>query len=396
MGMKFSSGLSTQRSTRMGIEEACQQASQGLDGKKAHVAAVFVTSAHMGPALEDLPGMVRKLTQAQHLIGCTAGGIIGGGREIEGEPGIAVLLGHLPDVTLVPFSIGQEELEEIESEDDWLEKIPVAQVSEPTFLLLAEPFTLEIPRVIAGLNETFAGRPVIGGMASGAMAPGENRLFLGSESIEDGAVGLALLGKLQVGTIVSQGCRPVGRPLVITQAKEHLIYKIGGKQASRVLGEILAALTPEEQARARAGIHVGRVIHEAKESFGRGDFLVRNLMGVDPESGAIAVSDLFRAGQTIQFHIRDADAAREDLMELLQEYREEHARRPSAGGLLFSCNGRGQRLFQTKDHDSGLIRDTVGDFPMAGFFCAGEIGPIGGTNFLHGFTDSIGLFAPEE
>ena len=397
--MKLASAISTKADVYDAIEEACTAAGKVLGESQTDLALVFVTSPHAAsPGAEEdfegLPCEVQERTGTANILGCTAEGIIGGGREVEREPAVSVLLAHLPGVKIRPFTIQQADLEKMEDGSDFISTFGAAPSEEPTFLMIGDPFSINAMKIIAGLNGAYPGRPIVGGMASGGSAPGQHRIFCQGMAQRRGASGMTLTGDLETSTIVSQGCRPVGKHMVITRAKDNLIFEIGGRPAYAVLGEVLAALSEEELERANRGVHVGRVIDEARPSFGRGDFLVRNLMGLDPESGAIAVGDEVRPGQTIQFHLRDAEAAREDLVLMLADYRGK-AGGKSAGGLLFSCNGRGERLFGVKDHDSALIRQEVGDLPVAGFFCAGEIGPIGGSNFLHGFTDSIAFFSPK-
>jgi small ligand-binding sensory domain FIST len=209
-------------------------------------------------------------------------------------------------------------------------------------------------------------------------------------------VGAVLAGGFDFRTVVSQGCRPIGRHLVITKAEGNVIFEVGGRPTLAVLKEVLDSLSARDQRRVREGLHVGRVINEGQPTFKHGDFLIRNPVGIDPESGALAVGDLFRRGQTIQFHVRDADAAREDLRALLGEFSKSLGGRRVEGGFLFSCNGRGARLFGRPNHDTGLVHEALGEFPMAGFFCAGEVGPVGGKNFLHGFTSALGFFLEPE
>jgi small ligand-binding sensory domain FIST len=217
-------------------------------------------------------------------------------------------------------------------------------------------------------------------------------LFLNSDVLH-GAVGLSLTGNFSLRTVVSQGCRPIGDPQIITRCENQIIYELGGKPALEVIQALLESLPEADQRLARSALLMGRVIDEYKEGFERGDFLIRTLMGADPKSGAIAVGDIFRPGQTVQLHVRDASTAREDLHELMDSLAPEfNDDRPAKGALLFSCNGRGAHLYGEKDHDSRVITETTGAIPLAGFFCNGEIGPIGNTNFLHGFTASIGIF----
>jgi small ligand-binding sensory domain FIST len=243
------------------------------------------------------------------------------------------------------------------------------------------------------LNDDRPGVPVMGGMASGAHQPGEHRLFLGRQELIQGAVAAVIRGGVSVRWVVSQGCRPIGRPYVITKAERNIIHQLGGQPPLALLQEIYETLSPAEKRSMEQGVHVGRVTDEYKRAFARGDFLVRNVIGVDRDSGAIAIGDFVRPGQTVQFHLRDAASADEDLRELLMAARDKSSgqSRPEAA-LLFTCNGRGTRLFDQPHHDAATIKATLGDLPTAGFFAAGELGPIGQKNFLHGFTASIALF----
>jgi small ligand-binding sensory domain FIST len=230
--------------------------------------------------------------------------------------------------------------------------------------------------------------PLIGGMASAARERGQNVLVRNDQTFDEGLVGVSLSGPLEVQTVVSQGARPIGRPLVITKAHDNVIEQLGGKSAMEVLREIILSLSKDEQALLQHGLLIGRAISEYRESFARGDFLVRNITGADQKSGAIALADYVRVGQTVQFHVRDAASADEDLKLMLESAAKSGQ---PAGGLLFSCNGRGTRMFDSANHDISLARQTMPQAPLAGFFAAGEIGPVGGKNFIHGHTASFAL-----
>jgi small ligand-binding sensory domain FIST len=225
---------------------------------------------------------------------------------------------------------------------------------------------------------------VIGGAASAARGPGGNRLILGNQVTTSGAVGVFLDG-LPVRAVVSQGCRPVGAPYVITRGEGNRIEELAGRSAIDRVQDTAAAASEDDRALMRAGLHLGVVVDEHRVEFERGDFLVRNVLGGDPETGAIVVGDEIAVGQTVQFHVRDAGAADEDLREML-------AGEEAAAALLFTCNGRGVRFFGEPDHDAGVVDQLLGPLPVAGAFCAGEMGPVGGRAFLHGFTASLALF----
>ena len=236
--------------------------------------------------------------------------------------------------------------------------------------------------------------PLIGGMASAARGPNENVLFKNDRIFNDGLVGVTLSGKLTVQTLVSQGCSPVGRPLVITKGHDNIIEHLGGKPSLAALSEIVAELNPEQQNLInQRGLMIGRAISEYTDRFSRGDFLVRQISGADRESGAIGVGDFVRVGQTIQFHVHDAKSAHEDLELLLESAKST----PSpVAALLFDCNGRGQRLFIQPNHDVSVASAAMPTTPIAGFFAAGELGPVGGKNFIHGHTASFALLRPGE
>jgi small ligand-binding sensory domain FIST len=231
----------------------------------------------------------------------------------------------------------------------------------------------------------------IGGMASGSQSPGENRFVLNGAVYDSGAVAVELEGPVKIRTVVSQGCRPIGRSLIVTKVDQNIIRELGRRPALEVFRAVFADLPDEDRARVQQGLHIGRVINEYQETFERGDFLVRNVMGAD-DAGGVAITDVVRVGQTVQFHVRDADTADEDLRSLLNRARQNRRGAGVAGALLFTCNGRGSRLFSTPDHDVSTIHAIEGKIPVAGFFAMGEIGPVGGQNFVHGFTASIALF----
>ncbi len=253
-------------------------------------------------------------------------------------------------------------------------------------LLLTDPYSFPVDVALRGLHREYPGLPVLGGMASAASGPGGNRLVLNHQVFTDGAVGAIVGPGVTLSSVVSQGCRPIGRPLAVTRAERNIIYELAGQPAlHRLMQMAKDGMSGRDVQLINQGLHMGLVIDEHKADFARGDFLIRNVIGADRANGAIAIGDEVEVGTTVQFHVRDAEAADEDLREMLADRRAE-------GVLLFTCNGRGTRLFDEPDHDAGVIGDLLGDPPVAGFFAAGEIGPVGGHNFVHGFTASMALF----
>jgi small ligand-binding sensory domain FIST len=311
----------------------------------------------------------------------TVGAVIGGGIEVEDEPAFSAFAARLERATIVPARLAAVETPDGGAIGGWPEGVD----EHHTLLLLADPFTFPADALLERLAEDRPDLTVIGGLASAAGRPGGNRLVLDGATHADGAVGLFLDDEVVVRTVVSQGCRPVGRPLTVTAADGQFVKELGGVPAMDRLRELVAEASEDERQLLAQGLHVGIVVDEHRVDFGRGDFLVRNVLGADRETGAIAVGDRVSVGQTLQFHVRDAAAADEDLRELLAGHAADAA-------LLFTCNGRGRRLFGEPDHDAGTIETLLGPLPLAGAFCAGEIGPVGPRSFLHGFTASVALF----
>jgi small ligand-binding sensory domain FIST len=258
-------------------------------------------------------------------------------------------------------------------------------------LMICDPFTFPIGDLLTHLNQHVPGATVMGGMASGGLRLRQSRLFLDGRVLSDGAVG-ASLPQAEVHALVAQGCRPVGNPYTTTRADGSVIFELGGRPPLERLREVAAALPAKDRELLAQGVQLGMLIDEYQTEPGQGDFLIRGIAGLDQESGAIAVGDEVMVGQTVQFHVRDADSADEDLRRTLERAAGALGTRRAAGALLFTCNGRGSRLFAGPDHDAGLLAEVLGKIPVAGFFCAGELGPVGGQNFLHAFTASIALF----
>lgn len=338
-------------------------------------------------------GYVHEALPDAELLGCTAGAVIGGGVEIEGGPAVSLVGAHLPGVQIVPFHLAPSELEPGRlSAESWARHLGLRAEHQPSFLLLPDPLTTDIERLLGSLDLAYPRSPKVGGLASGARPPDRNQLLLGDLVASAGVVGLALVGDLVMDTVVAQGCRPLGQPMTITRAERHVIHQLDGQPALEAFDAFYAGLSPMERALFQRGPLLGVCIDPAREGPRRGDFLVRSLLGMDRQRGAIGVGALLRAGQVVQFHARDARTSSEDLHELVARYHLDHAGETPRGALLFSCLGRGLSLYGVHDHDSRVLRETLGDLPLGGFFCAGEIGPIHGRTFLHGYTSSVALF----
>jgi small ligand-binding sensory domain FIST len=351
-----------------------------------------------GPSYDpwELFQALKSKAKARHLICCTCAGIIGSLREIEGRPSASLMLMRLPDVRIMPFALTQPVLETLSKKEDWYNFFEVYPNEKPSFIAFADPFAFDSNSFLAGLNLAYPGMPVVGGLASAASRPGENILILDGEILREGVIGVCLTGNVRVDTVVSQGCRSTGETFIVTRAQRNIVYELAGRPFYKVLEEVLSKASEYDRQLARDAIFIGIAMNEYKDSFKRGDFLIRAVMGVDPQSGAGAVGDHMRVGQTVQFHLRDVKTANEDLHELLKQYKIKKQATAAHGALVFSCNGRGFNLFKERDHDIRTIQQYLGPLPAAGFFCAGEIGPVGGVNFLHGFTNSMALFYPQQ
>lgn len=388
--MPFTAAFSTAPETTKAFDDVCRDALEQLPDKP-DLAMLFLSPHHARQA-EDLAAMAKRRLVPRCLLGCTGETVVGNGRELEEGPALSLWLGKWKTaVELQPFHLVWERMPEEPSILGWPDGLVGAAPDQATMLLLGDPFSFPVDDFLRQVNENHPGVRVMGGMASGARGPGQSRLLFNDRVFRQGAVGVLLQGPIRVRSIVSQGCRPVGRHFVVTRARDNFITELGGKPPLVQLRDLWQDLNADDRELLQQGLHIGRVLNEYQDKFERGDFLVRNVMGVDQDTGALAITDRVRVGQTVQFHVRDAASADEDLHELLKRNRESQQGNP-AGALLFSCNGRGTRLFAEPDHDARAVRAEAGNVPLAGFFAAGELGPVGGQNFIHGFTASVVLF----
>jgi small ligand-binding sensory domain FIST len=385
--------FASRTSTAVKAPQIIADLSDGVEG--SYDVGFFFTAYGDKGQIDDVLKALPQKINIRNFIGCTCAGIIGTSDEIENRPAVSLILARLPGVRVVPFFINEAQLEQMKVAEDWYNFLEVYPNENPVFLTIPDPFLLDLNRFLAGMNGAYPGRPVIGGLASGAIRANDNILILNKEQYRQGAIGLVLTGDLNVETIVSQGCRPIGETFIVTKAEENIIYEVAGRPLYDVLTKVLDAAPAQDKLLAQDALFVGIAMDEYQHEFRRGDFLIRGLIGIDSKTGAGAIADFIRAGQTIQFHVRDAMAATEDLQELLRQQQERKRAAKPKGALVFSCNGRGERLFREKDHDIHLIQQHLGPLPTAGFFCAGEIGPVGHNNYLHGFTNSMALFYPK-
>jgi small ligand-binding sensory domain FIST len=387
-GVKVGAALSIRPDARSAAVEATLQAARRLGEREPNLAIVFA-SAHFAPQAEAIVDAVHEAATPQALAGCVAEGVVGTGKEVEAQPAVSVWLASL-ETKVRTFHCKFSQTNGHAAFSGW--------PGDPAggYLLIADPFSFPADLLLKSMNERAPASPFIaGGVASGGRSPGETRLFMDREVLDSGAVGVALTGNVEVVVLVSQGCRPIGQVLTVTRSEGNVIFELGGKAPVQRIQELYASLPEHDRELMTEGLLVGRVIDEYKTELERGDFLVRGVVGADPDSGAIAVGDAVAVGETIKFHVRDEASADEDLRTTLKVARDKFGDSGVAGGLLFTCNGRGSRMFSTPDHDAALLASELGDAPIAGFFCAGELGPVGSKNFLHGFTASMALFSED-
>jgi small ligand-binding sensory domain FIST len=352
--------------------------------------ACLFLSSHYAEHAEELSSTVFDRLSPRVLLGCTGEGIIAGSEEIESAPAVTLWAAQLPGTSLTPWRLsGAQEGGDV-GVMEWPDLHATSESS--TLLVFADPFSIPMDEVLLGMADHCPGSVAIGGMAGGGHDEGENRLLLNEGIYESGLIGVAISGDVSVRTVVSQGCRPIGERYVVTKAERNVIHELSGVSALDQLRQMFESLSSHDRNLAQNALHVGIVMDEQRNRFERGDFLVRNLIGADRSSGSLAIGDTLAEGQTVQFHVRDAQSASEDLNLMLAADRSRQTT-PTLGALLFSCCGRGHGLFGRPHHDVTVVRERAGDIPVAGFFAQGEIGPVGGANFLHGYTASVALFS---
>ncbi|HTW19982.1 MAG TPA: FIST N-terminal domain-containing protein [Mycobacteriales bacterium] len=385
--MRFGDGLGVDGDLLTAAEHATTQAMDALAGAVPDLVVVFVTGGDPeagSEALQRAAGM----STADVAIGCTAPGVIGAGRGVESEAAVSVWCAVLPDARLRSFDL------EVMRADAGITVIgmPERQDDDAVAILLADPWSFPVDGFVEQCNEALPGLPIVGGMAAGVGGRGSTRLLVDDHVVDRGAVGVMVGGPVGARTLVSQGCRPVGPSMTVTAAEGNVLLGLAGKSALDKLRELLSVLPPEEQALVSEGLQLGVARDEYVEEHGQGDFLIRGIAGVDEPRGGLVVGDVVPVGRTVRFQVRDADAADHDLRETLTRFSRRDDPVPTAGALLFSCNGRGAHLFGSADHDPQLVRTGLTDHGVAGCFAAGEIGPVAGRNFVHGFTASILAF----
>jgi small ligand-binding sensory domain FIST len=393
--MKWASALSEEPVLEDAIA-ACGVAIKNSIGDEELDLAVAFVSPHYEQSYDQVSDLLVKILGAKHVLGCSGGGVIGNGQEVEQRAGLSITAAVLPNVEIRPFHLEVHRLPDMDaSPDKWEELIGVQKDKDPHFVILADPYSFPVNDLLMGLDYAFPKASKIGGLASGASSQGGNALFLDGEVLRTGAIGLALDGNVTVDTVVAQGCRPIGKPMRITKSDRNMLMELDGKPPMEVLRGMVPDLPSRDQELLGHSLFLGVVMDEFLDNPVQGDFLIRNVVGMDQSIGGFAIGEMLKEGQLVQFHLRDAATSTEDLQAVLTRYATEHRENEIPGALLFSCLGRGRFLYGRANHDTDLFRDKLGEIPLGGFFCNGEIGPVSGTTFLHGYTSSFGLFRPK-
>jgi small ligand-binding sensory domain FIST len=390
--MSWTSAIGLGARLETAIAEAADQ-TPGQDGMPHDLAVAFVSAAY-GTAVERLPQLLRPVLGDCLLLGCNAGGLIGGGSEEEEEPGIALLCGRLPEAVLAAVHLEQATLPPLSApRENWWRLLDLSPEAEPSFLLIADPATIDAEACARGLDRAFPGSTVVGGLTGGTLSPGTARLVTDGEVHRSGGTLLALSGNVVIDPVLAQGARPIGDPMFVTACDGNLINELDGRRPREIITALFSSLDEADRARFGEALCIGLALPGPRQVVGAGDFLIRNVLGLDPESGALWIGARVAAAAIVQFHLRDGDAASDELERRLSASLA--GRAPPSAALLFACAGRGRNMFGVSGHDSGTLRRMI-DIPVAGMFSAGEIAPIQGATFVHGYSSVFGLIRPRQ
>jgi small ligand-binding sensory domain FIST len=374
-----------------GLQKWAESLRAQLTAPRVSLGLVFMSPRFFSRAKQVLE-ILRVHARIPLLAGCSSQSLIVGDHELEQNAGLTIGLYALPGAELKAVHFTQAQVEEANGPGYWHLETEVEAGQTNGWLAFIDPFHLDSESWLKTWNEAYAPAPVLGGLASGDSNEQATQVYLNGEVYDEGGVAISVGGEVQLVGVTSQGCTPIGETWTLTKVEQNIIHQIGNRPAYEVLAETFNQLSPEQQKGARGNLFIGLVVNEYLEDFHRGDFLIRNLLGADPRSGSIAVGALPRLGQTMQFQRRSAAAANEDMEELLTRAKKQLGDTPIYGGCLCSCMGRGKNLFGRPNHDAQLVQQRLGPMGLAGFFCNGEIGPVGEKSFLHGYTASLALF----
>lgn len=393
--MKWADALSVSPAASGAVSECIRGVRDGLGGEAPDLVFVFATT-HYRLDYGRIPGWIREAFPEAVVAGCTALGVIGAGRELEQEPAIAMLAARLPGVEIKPVITDARDLPD---QDDppgaWRRWLGLRPDTEYHFLILGDPFVGNLEPFLAGLDYAYPDTAKVGGLASGGGKPKENALWLNDQTHREGILAIGLAGNLEVDTVVAQGCRPIGEPLTVTCCNQNILLELDGRTPVSYLQSLIARLPAEDRERVQNSLFLGVVMDPFSTTPEHGEFLIRNLVGVDYQSGALATGTPLHEGQMVQFQLRDRETSAADLELRLDAYAAGLVGDdPPAAALLFSCLGRGAFLYREADHDTRKFLERVCPCPVAGFFSNGEIGRVGGSTFIHGYTSAFAVVRP--
>jgi small ligand-binding sensory domain FIST len=374
-----------------GLQKWAESLRHQLAAPQVSLGLVFM-SPRFFPRAKQILEILRVHARIPLLAGCSSQSLIVGEHEVEQNAGLILGLYALPGAELQGVRFTQGQVEEANGPGYWHLETGIEPSQTNGWLAFIDPFHLDSETWLKTWNEAYAPLPVLGGLASGDFSEQATQVYLNGDVFDEGGVAISVGGEVRLFGVTSQGCTPIGETWTLTKVEQNVIHQIGNRPAYEVLAETFNQLSPEQQRTARGNLFIGLVVNEYLEEFHRGDFLIRNLLSADPRTGSIAVGALPRLGQTVQFQRRSKEAASEDMEELLARAKKQLGKTPIFGGCLCSCNGRGQSLFNRPNHDAQMVQQRLGPLGLAGFFCNGEIGPVGEKSFLHGYTASLALF----
>jgi small ligand-binding sensory domain FIST len=390
--MRWASSISTEPLLQEALGECVTMLRAEMDGLAPDLVVVFADIAY-DRQLDSLAELVADFFPGATVLGCTGSGMIGGGKEIEAAPALSLTAAHLPGVELAPFHLSESFMPSPDDAPDaWEDRVGAPAAADPHFILLADPFTMDGEALLAGLDYAYPSAAKIGGLASGDTRLGAHSLYLNGVTHKSGAVGVAMSGDIVVDTVVAQGCRPIGHAMRITSAEGNMLLAADDRPPLEELEELFEHATERDRELMQRNLFMGVAMDPLLDKVGPGEFLIRNIVGADADKGAVAVGAPLREGLLVQFHVRDAETSADDLREAFSNYLRGLGDRPVAAALMFQCTGRGSYLYGREGHDTDMFNELIGTLPMGGFFCNGEIGPVGGTTYLHGYTSSFAIF----
>lgn len=392
--MRWVSAISSLPDPRDAVREAVDEAREHLAGATPDLLLAFVSS-HFRGAYTEVPGWIAASLPARVFAGCSSLGQIGGGLEREQSPGISLVAAVLPGVDIELAAPSTAVIPDQDAPPEaWRSWWTWPQRDAFAALILADPFSAGLEAALEGLDYAYPGAVAIGGLASGAGTRAGNVMYSQDRITHEGMIGVALSGNIRMRTMVAQGCRPIGEPVTVTCCDDRLLLEVDGQTPVEYLRDLMRRLNTADRDLARSSLFLGAQMNPYQSFPGPGDFLVRNVVGIDDETGAMATAVSMHEGEVVQFHVRDRQSSIEDLDHHLAGAVEGFAGAPVSGALLFSCLGRGTHLFGETGHDSRRFLETFGPVPLGGFFSNGEIGPVGAQTYIHGYTSSFGLFRP--